>query len=202
MKENNINTPMGELETMRQELSDFKALLKDQKIINETLMRKSMQGDYSKERQSVGLTLWLSVFAILAFAAMTFVMKVLPLWFFVLTVVYMAYCVAVTAYSVRRYVSDDLMTGNVITVAQHVLAYKRFGKRWLVFVGIPTLLVWLALFFYAISQQVGDSANGMILGGICGLVGGSICGTVYYIGSLRRVNRILAQIEEIKQMAE
>lgn len=194
----NMNDNTNSLELMRQELSDFKSVLRNQKIFNEKIMRRSMQKDYSKERKNILVVGVLALVALPAYAVLAFVFNVIPVWFFVLTIFYLALCAAFTVYSVRRYVSDDIMTDNVVSVAENLHQYKRLNNRWLVYFGIPSMVVWLSLFFYVIGQNGGDFARGMVYGGIVGLVCGSVCGIVYYVQSMRRVNRLLAYIEEIK----
>lgn len=193
-----MNDNTNSLELMRQELSDFKSVLRNQKIFNEKIMRRSMQKDYSKERKNILVVGVLALVALPAYAVLAFVFNVIPVWFFVLTIFYLALCAAFTVYSVRRYVSDDIMTDNVVSVAENLHQYKRLNNRWLVYFGIPSIVVWLSLFFYVIGQNGGDFARGMVYGGIVGLVWGSVCGIVYYVQSMRRVNRLLAYIEEIK----
>lgn len=194
----NMNDNTNSLELMRQELSDFKSVLRNQKIFNEKIMRRSMQKDYSKERKNILVVGVLALVALPAYAVLAFVFKVIPVWFFVLTIFYLALCAAFTVYSVRRYVSDDIMTDNVVSVAENLHQYKRLNNRWLIYFGIPSIVVWLSLFFYVIGQNGSDFARGMVYGGIVGLVCGSVCGIVYYVQSMRRVNRLLAYIEEIK----
>lgn len=186
------------LELMRQELSDFKSVLKKQKIFNEKIMRRSMQKDYSKERKNIIVVGTLCLLALPAYAVLAFVKQVIPGWFFVLTVLYLALCAAFTVFAIRRYVSNNIMTDNVVSVAENLHNYKRLNNRWLVFFGIPSIVVWLSLFFYLIGQNTGHYVRGMIFGGIVGIVCGSVCGTMYYVQSLRRINRLLAYIEEIK----
>lgn len=193
-----MNDNTNSLELMRQELSDFKSVLRNQKIFNEKIMRRSMQKDYSKERKNILVVGVLALVALPAYAVLAFVFKVIPVWFFVLTIFYLALCAAFTVYSVRRYVSDDIMTDNVVSVAENLHQYKRLNNRWLIYFGIPSIVVWLSLFFYVIGQNGSDFARGMVYGGIVGLVCGSVCGIVYYVQSMRRVNRLLAYIEEIK----
>lgn len=196
-----MNDNTCSLEMMRQELSDFKSVLKSQKIFNEKIMRRSMQKDYSKERKNILVVGLLALVALPAYAVITFVLRAIPVWFFVITIAYLALCAAFTVYAIRRYVSDDIMTDNVVSVAENLRDYKRLNNRWLLFFGIPSLVVWLALFFYVIGQNDGDFVRGMIYGGIVGLVCGSVCGIVYYVQSMRRVNRLIADIEELKATA-
>ncbi len=193
-----INNKIDELEQIRQEFAQFKAILKQQQILNEKLVRRSVQRDYSKERKSILLVSILTLFALPAFAVNTFVLKNIPLWFFLLTVLYMLNCVAFTFYSVHRYVSDDMITGNIVNVAENMLAYKRLNNRWLIYIGIPSIIVWVSLFFYVVNKDNGDTGQGLMIGGMIGLVIGCICGISYYVNQKRRIDNIIMQINELK----
>ena len=194
---NDVNT-IEELEQMRQEFGNFKAILKKQQIVSEKMMRRAMQKDYAKERKSVWLVVILVLLFYLPFGGMAFCTDIFPMWFFVFTIFFTLACIGATVYTIRRYVSDDLMTGEVVTVAEHLANYKRFNNRWLLYFGIPILVLWLGLFFYFVGQNAGDFARGMIVGGVIGGIIGGICGVRYYLDSMRRVNGMLAQIEELK----
>ncbi len=194
---NNVNT-IEELEQMRQEFGNFKAILKKQQIVSEKMMRRAMQKDYAKERKSVWLVVILVLLFYLPFGGMVFCTDIFPMWFFVFTIFFTLVCIGATVYTIRRYVSDDLMTGDVVTVAEHLANYKRFNNSWLLYFGIPVLVLWLGLFFYFVGQNAGDFARGMLVGGIVGGIIGGICGVRYYLDSMRRVNGILAQIEELR----
>ncbi len=194
---NNVNT-IEELEQMRQDFGNFKTLLKKQQIVSEKMMRRAMQKDYAKERKGVWTTVILVLLFYPLFSVMVFCTDIFPMWFFIFTIAFTLVCIGATVYTTRRYVSDNLMTGNVVTVAEHLANYKRFNNRWLIYFGIPVLVLWLGLFFYFVGQNAGDFARGMIVGGIIGGVIGGICGVRYYLDSMHRVNGILAQIEELK----
>ncbi len=193
-KQNNIDT----LEQMRGEMVEFKTLLAQQKIVSDKMMRRAMQNDYSKVRKSTLLSATLSIIGLGGMAAITFAGNVLPVWFFAVTVVYMLSTVGFGWYTACRYLSDDLMEGEVVSVAENILTYKNVSNRWLVFYGIPSLVVWVAVFFWLICASAGEFVHWMIIGGIAGLVIGGVCGLIYYVGYLRRINRLLQQIEELK----
>ena len=192
---NNID----ELEQMRIDLGGFKSQLKQQKIFNEKIMRRAMQKDYSKERNTQWTVVGLTVVAIPVLIALAYFTGVFPVWFLVLTAIVFLSCIGITVYRTRRYVSDNVMTGNVLTVAENMVACKRFDYRTLMFFSLPAIIIWAVPFFWLTWQNGGEFARSMLCGGIIGGIIGGILGAIYYRDSVKRINRIIEQLEEIKE---
>ena len=190
------NNEFLELEQMRSQMNELKTMLKEQTIVNEKMMRRVMRGKYNKVRNDIRFSI---VFALVAMPLTLFVLVSIrmPMWFSVVTVAFLltAFCASVYA---LRFVSDDMMAGNLTSVAIHMVQYKRFGVRWLSF-GIPFLVLWMCTFFYLISLEAdGEYLHGIICGGIVGALIGCILGAVNYIQNLRRMNSIIRDIKELK----
>lgn len=194
----NQNDNLDELNQLRQEMADLKHLLSQQKIISDTMLRRALRSDYSKERG----TQWRVIAMVLvAFPIYLFVFPQwgFPMWFIVVTLLFLGVCVGASIYSVRRYVSDDLGTCALTEVAENLIAYKRFSNNWLKF-SIPILMAWLVAFFWVVSQLVdADVYKGMFIGGVIGGIIGCICGVAYYVQSQRRLDKMISQIRELKQ---
>ncbi len=185
-----------ELEQMRSQLSDFKAMLKQQNIVNERIMRRAMAKDYSQIRREIVAVIAMSLVAV---PILWWLMPQygLPGWFITVTIAFILISVLASCFSLYRYASDDLLGGNLTEVAGKMIGYKRFGNNWLKF-SIPFLAVWLVLFFYFASSMTGTYGYGIIVGGITGgLIGGAL-GVRYRIKSDKRIAQLLNQIEEVK----
>lgn len=194
MRENDI---LLELDEMRSQFNELKSIIKGQAIVNERMMRKAMKGDYGKVRRDLVLSI---VFELLALPLQFFLLPYLgmPLWFTALTVAFLLTALAASVYSLRNYASDDLMTGNLTDVAAKIVGYKRFGIYWF-FYAVPFLLLWLFFFFYYVTRgQVPEFIEGVVWGGVAGGVIGGGLGIANYVQNLRRMNRILRQIKEVK----
>ena len=188
---------MIELDEMRSQFGELKSMIKGQTILNGQMMRKAMKGDYNKMRRDLKRSI---IFEVLAMPLQFFLLPCLglPMWFTVVTLAFLLTALAASVYSLLHYASDDLMTGNLTDVALRIVAYKRFGICWF-FYAIPFLLFWLFFFFYYITQgQVSDFVQGVVQGGVLGGVIGAVLGIVNYAQNLKRMNRILRQIKEVK----
>ena len=60
MESNNVSL---ELEQMRSQLGDFKAMLKKQNIVNEKIMRRAMAKDYSQMRREIVFVIIMAIVA-------------------------------------------------------------------------------------------------------------------------------------------
>lgn len=190
---------IDELEQMRAELDGFRSQLRQQKIFNEKMMRRAMQKDYSKERKSRWTVVVIGVVAIPLIIFLAAVTGVFPVWFLLMTGVFLLASVGITVYRTRRYVSDDVMNGDVLTVARNMADCKRFDNRTLAFFSIPVVVVWCAAFFWLIIRGGGEMAQAMAIGGAIGGIIGAVLGVFYCRDSKKRINGIIAQIEEMKE---
>lgn len=85
------------------------------------------------------------------------------------------------------------------TVAEKIIKYKRFGNNWLK-LSIPFLVLWVIGFFHYLSGNAySDFTHGVIYGGIVGLAVGLTLGIINYRQSMKRLNGILKQIDEMKE---
>lgn len=186
-----------ELEQMRQDMSELRSLLSEQKIVNERLMRRAMKSELDKERRVTLQTLLPSLFTLPLFYFMQPLWG-LPLWFVGVTIAYLLLAVVFSIWSVRRLTGEDLLAGDLLKVAGHIVEYKRLGNNWLKF-SISFLIVWLIGFFYYCGQGMEENmANGMLWGGVVGGLTGLACGIYFLMQSRRRLNGVLRQIEDLK----
>ncbi len=188
-----------ELEQMRAELDGFRSQLRQQKIFNEKMMRRAMQKDYSKERKSRWTVVVIGVVAIPLIIFLAAVTGVFPVWFLLMTGVFLLASIGITVYRTRRYVSDDVMNGDVLTVTRNMADCKRFDNHTLAFFSIPVVVVWCAAFFWLILRGGGEMAQAMAIGGAIGGIIGAVLGVIYCRDSMKRLNGIIAQIEEMKE---
>lgn len=195
-----MNTPIDELVEMRTLLNDFKSELRQQKIFNEKILRNAMVKDYRKERSKQWTTVIIFLIAAPLILLLAYFTKVFPLWFLIFTAVLFLFSIALAFYRTRRFVSDDALEGDVLTVAQHMADCKRFDQRALLFFSVPAIVVWAAAFFTLVISNGGEFARSMAIGGAVGAIIGGLCGAIYLRDSFRRIDSILAQIDELKRL--
>lgn len=192
------NDNIQELEEMRQQLGMLKSMLREQTIINERMMRKAMKGKYNKVRNDIKFSILLALLA-MPFIGVLLPAMGMPLWFTVVTIAFLLSAFVASTFSLRRYASEDLMTGNLTSVAIRLIRYKRFGIYWF-FYAIPFLIFWLGFFFYYVTKgRESEFVDGVVIGGIIGGVIGGVLGAVNYVQNLRRMNSILKEIKELKK---
>lgn len=187
-----------ELEEMRQQLSELKNMLREQTIVNEQMMRKAMKNKYNKVRNDIKFSI---VFSFLAMPVMGILLPYigLPVWFTVVTIAFVLSALIASVFSLRYYVSENMMTGNLTSVALRIIRYKRFGIYWF-FYAIPFLIFWIVFFFYYITKgRESEFVDGVVFGGIVGGIIGCTLGIINYVQNLRRMNSILKEIRELKR---
>ena len=196
MEANKMHT--DELERMRRDMSELRSLLSEQQIVNERLVRRAMNADMSKEKRDIMVSIAVAAIAIPAYVY--FLPQYgLPGWFTVVTAAYFLACCVASLWSLRQLAAEDIITGELVAVAERIVAYRRFGNRWLCG-AIPAVALWLAGFVYYTSAAMtdADEREGFFCGCVIGLVWGGTFGTLRLLKSRRRLKGILQQIEEVK----
>ena len=192
-------THNDELEQMRDEMNALRSLLNEQQIVNERLMRRAMNTDMRREKRDIRVT----VLAAILLTPLYFTLLPkwgLPMWFVIFTMLFMLTAAAASLWSLRRLSGSDILSADLISVASHVLWYKRFGNNWLRF-SIPVLIIWIACFmYYAIGNMNTDASIGFVCGVAIGAVIGLVAGLMHLRKSRRRMDGILRQIDELKRM--
>lgn len=186
-----------EFDEMRSQFGELKSMLKDQQIVNEKMARRAMKGDYNRVRKDLIFAIVLEVVAIpLQVVLLPYIG--MPTWYLVFTVLFLLSALVASVYSLRRHASADMISGNLTEVAQDIVKYKRFELKWFLY-AIPLLLVWIFFFFYYLTRGYeSELVRGSVWGGIIGVIIGFTFGFINYYQNLKRMNRLLRQIKEVK----
>lgn len=190
-------TITDELEQMRNDMNALRSLLNEQQIVNEQLMRHAMNTDMRREKRDIRVT---ALAAILLTPLYFLLMPKwgLPLWFVIFTMAFMLTAAAASLWSLKKLPGNDILSGDLVTVASRVVWYKRFGNNWLRF-SIPVLFVWTGCFmYYATGDMNSDTRIGFACGAAIGVVIGLAAGLMHLRKSRRRMDGILRQIDELK----
>ena len=187
------------LEQMRHEMDELRQLLAGQQIVNARLMRRAMNADMSREKRDIRVSIAVAVLNIPVVMYLLPTHLGMPMWFAAVTVAFFLVCCAASVWSLRQLSAEDIITGNLVTVAERIVAYKRFGNRWLCG-AIPAVAVWLAGFVYCASASIADAGQreGFFWGCGLGLVIGGAVGAQHLRKSRRRLDGMLRQIDELK----
>lgn len=186
-----------ELEQMRDQIAILRRKLDKEAIINERLLRRAMHDKVRSITRDNRVLMIVGALAIPYLVGMCHYLG-LSLAFCIATGILMVVCIVATWWGQRDLHADELLDGDVVSVGKKVLRLKQLNDRWLWF-AIPMLVVWLAWFFWEAYQQVGGTPlfRGFVVGGIIGLIIGSIAGITIRHRTQRQVREVLAHIEEL-----
>lgn len=181
---------------MRKDMESLKSLLKEQKIINETLIRKSMKTDHDKVKSETKRFVYIPIVTIPAYVMLFHYMH-MPVWFTAITCAFLLTASCMSGITLHRLSKTDLLTGSLIDVASAIAVYKKTCNRWLCF-SLPFLLAWVtALAILCRDLLDPELHKSFVAGGICGLAIGGIAGVMHLLQTRRRLDNILRQIDEI-----
>lgn len=185
-----------ELNEMRSQMAVLKEKLEKETIVNEKLLRDSM----NTKAIIINRQAWIS-----GVAALFVIFIVVSTWwefmgiskvFCIVTVVYMVFAAFMTWW-MHRDINKETMSGDLLTVAKKAKELKDNYNRWIKF-AIPVTILWAVWFFYEIWRTNEDKHAAIILI-TCGAVGGLIGAAIGWRMHKKVVNTcddIVRQIEE------
>lgn len=186
-----------ELLAMREQLHLLKEKLDKEVIVNDHLLREVTRQKVRRLNRNV----WQEGFAclfVITFGTYVFHYMHLSWWFIGATILMMVACFLATLIPHRRIKMNEIMSGDLLTVAKQVRRLKRLYREWLRY-GIPAIVVWMGWFSYEIirvcdNRHVGIS---MIIGGIIGGVIGGAIGLHNHKKLIREMDELIEDIEQI-----
>ena len=191
-----MNNNEFELEDMRQQLNTLKKKLDQQEIVNDRIIRHSMEKTANKINRRYYAIMALCVLMI-PYSYWAFVKLSgfsIPFWIF--TCVVMLVCLGGTYYNSRN-LDLDMMTNSLVDVRRYMARAKKFDANWL-FLGIPMIIVFLGWFIYESYQlHPGAFADSIFWGGCIGGIIGAICGFALHFKTQRQYQEIIDQIEDV-----
>ena len=185
-----------ELNDMREQLALLKEKLAKEEIVNDRLMRQTMQGTVRQIHQRV----WTSSLIML------FVMLFIPKYgaHYGMSNYLMAFSELLLAASLiytwltHRGVKPDMMNGNLLEVSKRMRKLKGDYRKWH-FVSYPMVVIFIVWFGWELVQaNLTNDRNltiGLFSGLIVGCIGGGIAGYIAEKKMLRSIDDIIAQIE-------
>ena len=186
-----------ELENMREQMNTLKKKLEHQEIVNDRMIRHSMNKTAGNINRRYYIIMVLCLLMI-PYSYWAFVMLSgysIPFWIF--TCVVMLTCLGATYYNSRNLSDSNMMRNNLVDVRRRMARAKKFDADWL-FIGIPLIIVFLSWFMYETYQLNEDAMrNGLFWGGCIGGIFGAIFGFSLHFKTQRQYQEILDQIEDI-----
>lgn len=185
-----------ELLEMREQLNLLKDKLDKETIVNDRLLREVTRQKVHRLNRNV----WQEGFAclfVVTFGTWSFYNMHLSWWFIGATILMMIVCFLATLIPHSRIKMNEIMSGDLLTVAKQVRRLKHLYREWLRY-GIPAVIVWMAWFAYEIicscdNWKIGIS---MIVGGIIGGITGGAIGLHMHKKLLREMDELIEDIEQ------
>ncbi len=198
---NNNNIPMNEVDEIRQQLAIFKQRLDQQEIINDRLLRRSMNARLNVFAKG---SIIADIIGLLFMPVMFWgFSKIGVPWYFSGFILLML--MIETAYNIfcHRQLQRLFHDGNdLLTVRRGLLRFKR-NERLQMLISVPLVLLWVLAFYW----HLGLFTNGPTAVKNAGLVGSftgvilafTICFAVY-AWEMHRINKSIKEIDELEQM--
>ena len=186
-----------ELDEMRQQMTTLKNKLNQQEIVNDRVVRRSMRNEVNTITRRYYIIMAIAVLMV-PYGYWCFVKLCgLPLFFWIVTSIFMLVCAGVTFYTYHKISDPNMMNHNLVEARKKVASAKKFEANWLFF-GIPAVVLWMSWFLYETYQLHGGTfSNGLFWGGCIGGIIGAICGLSVHFKTQRQYQDIIDQIEDL-----
>ncbi|MBQ8098262.1 MAG: hypothetical protein IJ244_01930 [Bacteroidaceae bacterium] len=197
----NHNTiPVNEMDDLREQIALFKQRLNQQEIINDRLMRHSMNarlGIFTKASviiDVIGLFLTPIIFVALHRIGIP--------WYFGIVVPLMV--IAELAYNIssHRLLQRLFAVGtDLVSVRRGLLRFKRTERLWML-ISVPLILLWMLAFYWQMGlfsgELTGKSAAGIVMSAM-GIFFGLLFCFIFFAWEMHRVNHSIREIDELSR---
>ena len=185
-----------QFENMRDQLNTLKKKLDKQEIVNDRVIRHSMNQTASNITRRYYIIMAVALLMI-PYSYAVFVMSLgLSLAFWIATSLFMLVCAGATYYNNLNVVNSNMMSSNLVEIGKKMARAKKFDANWLFF-GIPAVIAWLAWLTWEIYQQDAEAGRYMVYGIGCGAILGAICGFKMHFKTQHQYQEIIDQIEDL-----
>ena len=186
-----------ELEEMKAQFSLLGEKLKDQKIVNDSLLKQSMKNKLSEINRKVITSIVAAIF-VLPFGSVAFISYGLSVEFVIATDVFVAFCVAATIYMHRKLRADSLFDSDLVSASREIQLLKRNYIRWLP-IGLTLVILWFVWLVIEGISIGGEEMYAFMIGGSVGFVIGGFFGLRQHRKVLRRADEILKEIDILQR---
>ena len=180
---------------MQEQMKELREKLESQKIVNDTLLRKSFRQNASRLKFKANVPIIFGVAAILLAPSY---FNLGASWISVgFTWALMLICIVATIIC-NSYIPQ--MDRDLVTAAEQLTKFKKFHAEWLKF-SIPALILWLGILIWDIlrGEQMGQAETIALFSGLAvGVILGGILGLKLRRDQLDAADDLLDQIEDLK----
>ena len=180
---------------MQEQMKELREKLESQKIVNDSLLRKSFRQNASRLKSKANIPLIFGVAAILLAPSY---LNIGASWISVgFTWVLMLICIVATIICNSHI---PRMDSDLVTAAEDLTKFKKFHAEWLKF-AIPAIILWLGILIWDMlrGEQMSHAETiGLFAGLAVGVTLGLIIGLKMRRDQLDSADDLLDQIEELK----
>ena len=192
-----MNNNDFDFENMRQQLTTLKNKLNQQEIVNDRLIRHSMEKTASNISRKYNIVMLLGILMVPYFYWVFIKLSGFSMTFWIASSIFMLVCVGATYYNSRNLNDSNMMTNNLVDVRRRMARAKKFDADWL-FIGIPFAITFLGWFMYESYLLHPDAFfNGLFWAGCIGGTLGAIWGFSLHFKTQRQYQEIIDQIEDL-----
>ena len=191
---------MDELQEMREQLAALKEKLNKQEVVNDHLIR-SLLNQKMKVVNQRGWVSGIAALFVITFGNWMFHQMGLSNCFLMGTTIMMTICCAATWISHSWVKSDNIATGDLLTVAKQVRRLRKVYVDWK-YIAIPMIAVWFAWFSIECYHVMQDYVLTLVTLSGC-LIGGLVGGVLGFRQNkkvVRELDDMLRQINEISEL--
>lgn len=188
-----------ELDEMKQQLRKLQERLNEQVEINDKQLRKALGQNISSLRSHdmVSVAFCFVVAFLLPFLVMA---QGVSYTFVVATFVFL---LANAICSVFLKLSNFPKDADLVTLASKVVKYKKYQRNY-IFIGVPCAVVWGIFYFFELMGNLDFASTVTYVGFGIAMTIGAIVGFLigyfrFYRPSMKKADRILSNIEDIKR---
>lgn len=196
--ENNIYH--HELDELKKQFSILNRKLEQEAIINDRLIRKIVADKYSKVNKKSWQFTMIAIFSAIIMPPLLIKVLNTSVLFTCITALFMLIAAAAEYYTHKKVTDTLKANGSLLETGKEALKLKRFNKRWLFFIGIPFICVWVPCYYRElVNGQTLEDPEVLISSIIIGVTVGGVIGIMKFIKEQRALSAIIKDIEEMQR---